>query len=979
MGQVRRGTAQPSTLDPFGGAPYRSTGWGNGGGGQSFRPIPSALPRAYTPGGTGRYAPPHYPGGATKNPLPARGRPAPATIRRPPVQQPRQLPDRPLPRGFNRPPQPVTPRGAGPKPGRFPKGTKPPAATPKGFGQPRVNPTPSPVPQTPQRFDPFRPEPIKPAQPSYKPMPRHGEPGGVPIQRPSPNDVPGLSTPNTIPRAPRLGGPSQGSYVPQSGDYFAINGYFRGISGGIEGPLSGTSPGIVYLSIEFHNEYTPSYLNSDLKYWVWGCYTHFSIGLGRTLKGFSGYVTTVANNEPQYGITSITCTYGCDDRNPNRNYKEPLNIDDGKPFGEPPRSFAPVAPPPLIPDTIPPNLPDIYPGLPDPDYPDVPDDAPAPPDPIEPDPEPESDPDPEEAPSPQVDPAPDVGDGDGDIEPHLPPPIDPDPLGDDPEFPWKSPDPVPDPDFIPTPKPDPGPTPNPDPKPIPLPVPIPIPGPDPGPTPSPDPKPIPLPVPIPIPGPDPGPTPSPDPKPIPLPVPIPIPGPDPGLTPSPDPKPIPLPVPIPIPGPDPGPTPSPNPRPSPIPGDPGSPDGPGNPSDPGGPTPSDPDPYRPQPFDPKPPPPFFPEPPSTPPRFPRLPLPPSLPPFFDDDPKEPNPVDPYSPPDFIPLPKPPSGGQCKNNACLQSIEDSAQGAKDKAAENAAKLDKLSNYFEKFFQILDVELLIVINEKLGPKIPGGLSPVIGRIEKISSSILSTVGVVKEKLEKFAKWSRLGQLVNVLTFIATIHNAYMLSNSLGQTFLSMLSNGLAVFGIKDDNGNPYDLGSLINKSVEETVKAVVGEANYTTMSAEFKKANRIYQATANLLFSIQSLRFSIMGALETIGSWNARIGNALRRWGAVGESSYGWMNPSPNFDNKFTQAIQKADEVVSQVDSVASEVLSAQETVTQIGTQKDELLNSLGLGTEKPLTENKPEKDKATASKAVSVSPNIESTDLVNPGV
>jgi hypothetical protein len=342
-------------------------------------------------------------------------------------------------------------------------------------------------------------------------------------------------------------------------------------------------------------------------------------------------------------------------------------------------------------------------------------------------------------------------------------------------------------------------------------------------------------------------------------------------------------------------------------------------------------------------------------------------------------VDPYSPPDFIPLPKPPSGGQCKNNACFQSIEDAAQGAKDKATEIGKQVDRLADKFEKYFQILDVALLVTINEKLGPKLPGGLSTVIGRIEKISTSVLSTVGVVKEKLEKFAKWSRLGQLVNVLTFIATIHNAYMLSNSLGQTFLSMLSNGLAVFGIKDDSGNPYDLGSLINKSVEDTVKSVVGEANYTTMSADFKKASRIYQAAANLLFSIQSLRFSIMGALETIGSWNARIGNALRRWGAVGESSYGWMNPSPNFDNKFTQAIQKVEDVTSQVDSVASEVLSAQETVTQIGTQKDELINSLGLGTEKPLTENQPEKNKATAAKTVSVSPNIESTDLVKPGV
>jgi predicted RND superfamily exporter protein len=93
----------------------------------------------------------------------------------------------------------------------------------------------------------------------------------------------------------------------------------------------------------------------------------------------------------------------------------------------------------------------------------------------------------------------------------------------------------------------------------------------------------------------------------------------------------------------------------------------------------------------------------------------------------------------------------------------------------------------------------------------------------------------------------------------------------------------------------------------------------------------------------------------------------------------MNPSPNFDNKFTRALERVEDTVSQVDSVSSEILSAQETVTQIGNQKTELLNSLGLGDEKPQAENQPQKTAALAAKAVSVSPNIEATDLVKPGV
>jgi hypothetical protein len=950
-----RRVGQPAVLDPIGGSGFRSTGWGNGGGGQSFRPAPSALPGSYRPSGSAGLPAQNY-----RPQLPGKGRPVPA-IRRPPVRQPQSLPDRPLPRGFNKPPQPATPRGAGPKPGRFPKGTTPARATPKGFGKPRVDPTPPPVPQkVPSRFDPFKPESVKPVNPYYKPIPRPFGPGGFPVNHPLPHTPSELSDPTgkSTPSQPQEFWP-----IKNATTFFAFykwtivfrrsnpnNQWGIGPDHDIEVHADGYGP-ILRVRQNMDPSISTLYMIEYYNSVDW-----FIAGLDTALSRYGGIVwTAIAHND-------FRCVAGCEGNS--------LPVE--RPIWTPPYSSAPptVAPPPVsIPDTIPPNLPEIFPGLPEPDYPDVPDDAPRLPDPVEPDPEPDPE---EESPSPQEVPSPEEV-GDGDIEPHLPPPIDPDPWGDEPEFPWGVPAPKPDSD--PNPTPNPTPTPSPDPKPIPLPFPIPIPGPDPGPTPSPNPRPIPVPVPIPIPGP----TPSPDPKPIPLPFPIPIPGPYPVPTPDPGPTPAPLPFPIPIPGPYPVPTPDPGPRPAPVPGDPGGPGSPGNPGGPGSPGPSEPDPYRPQPFDPKPAPPYLPSPPPTPPMVPRLPLPPSLPPFFDDNPKEPNPVDPYSPPDFIPLPKPPSGGQCKNNACFESIEGAAQGAKDKASEIGKQVDRLADKLEKYFQILDVGLLVLINDKLGPKLPGGLSKWIERIDGLTKGISATVGAIQEKLGKFARWARLGQLVNVLTFITTIHNAYMLSNSLGQTFLSMVSNGLAVFGIKDDEGQAYDLSSLINKGVEETVKGVVGDANYTTMSTEFKKANRIYQASANLLFSIQSMRFSIMSALETIGSWNARIGNALRKWGGVGESAYGWMNPSPNFDNKFTQAIQTAEEVVSQVDSVASEVLSAQETVTQIVTQKDELANSLGLGTEKPLTENKPEKDKATASKAVSVSPNIEPTDLVKPGV
>jgi hypothetical protein len=350
------------------------------------------------------------------------------------------------------------------------------------------------------------------------------------------------------------------------------------------------------------------------------------------------------------------------------------------------------------------------------------------------------------------------------------------------------------------------------------------------------------------------------------------------------------------------------------------------------------------------------------------------------DPKTKEPVPVVQFPPFPVAPKLNSGNACKTaDPCTQQISSGVDSANEKATDIGKQVKDITDALDKALQVADFSLLVLINDKMGPKVEGGLSSQGNRILKLVANVQSTAGAIQEKLGKFAKWARLGQLVSVLTLITTLHNALMLSRSVGETLLSMLSNGLAVFGIKDDGGNPYELGELIGKSVEAAMKETIGTENYTTLSTNFKKANRIYQAAANLGNSIQSLRFSVVSALETIGGWNARIGNALRRSGVVNESSYAWMNPSPNFDNKFTRALERVEDTVSQVDSVASEVLSAQETVTQIGNQKTELANSLGLGTEKPQTEHQPGKTAATATKAASAAPNIEATDLIKPGV
>lgn len=272
-------------------------------------------------------------------------------------------------------------------------------------------------------------------------------------------------------------------------------------------------------------------------------------------------------------------------------------------------------------------------------------------------------------------------------------------------------------------------------------------------------------------------------------------------------------------------------------------------------------------------------------------------------------------------PKAPTNSPCQG-ACQRAIEGRIQGVDDKVGKllqggnNAAQDAALAAILAR---------LAVIDAKLGAQATGGLS---GFLAAMSASF-----------ERLAKWLHLDRILNVLTFATTLHNAYMLSNALTQTLFSMLSNVLSIAGIKDKDGSPIDIGSIIGKTVESYAKSVLGVETVDGIKKEWKKYSRIYQAAANIVYSIQSIGFSILSALEVIGSMVGKIGNALKAGGAIFERAFGWMNIQPNFQNRFFTNIQAATDLVSNLDSVAGEVITIQELTTNLGTQKSELDKAL----------------------------------------
>ena len=269
--------------------------------------------------------------------------------------------------------------------------------------------------------------------------------------------------------------------------------------------------------------------------------------------------------------------------------------------------------------------------------------------------------------------------------------------------------------------------------------------------------------------------------------------------------------------------------------------------------------------------------------------------------------------------------------------------------------------------------LLIQGTLGTPQPGG---IVGLLKTNADSIFARLGEplkdaagniqgISGKLTKIANAMHLPQILNIINLWLTLHNAWMLSNNLATTLFETFDNLLKVFGfaLKDEEGKDLAIGDYLKKSVDSMGKEIFGVASWTSINANVAKANRIYQATANLFNTIRSIQYSILGALEAIGGMNAKIGNQLQKWGVIDGNP--WFNPQPNYQNRFTTGLNNTIDTIESINMVAMETLDARENVERLFTLKDDLGKEINKGETEGKTKADTEKkanDPATPSKA-----------------
>lgn len=239
------------------------------------------------------------------------------------------------------------------------------------------------------------------------------------------------------------------------------------------------------------------------------------------------------------------------------------------------------------------------------------------------------------------------------------------------------------------------------------------------------------------------------------------------------------------------------------------------------------------------------------------------------------------------------------------------------------------------QLADLALLKVIDDKLGAKIPNGLSGGLGRLSKF-------LGV--------------DRIFNILNFLAILHNASMLSASLKITLLETLSSvGNATGLLQTSEGDNVDLNQVFNQGVESLVVSLIGAEAWASMKLNWRKYSSIYRAGTNSLSHIGNMFSSIGNGIETIGENTGKIGNAIRAAGLVRENAYNFMAERMNVHtNKFMTFQTKVGntiEVLEVINEIAENTIEGQEAYTEAVKATAEFKKQLEEAEKNPGIDNK----------------------------
>jgi len=246
----------------------------------------------------------------------------------------------------------------------------------------------------------------------------------------------------------------------------------------------------------------------------------------------------------------------------------------------------------------------------------------------------------------------------------------------------------------------------------------------------------------------------------------------------------------------------------------------------------------------------------------------------------------------------------------------------------------------------------------------------------------LGGVNSFMRKAWETTRMQKVLDLLTFVGVMHNVSMLSRDIGETFFYVVGQGLDIVGIDDEEGNQLDIQQIVSTTVYGYLTGIFGEAFVEGARDSYRKANRIVQSASMVIWTVRSIQDAGLDLMEWIGENTGKIGNALKRFGVVGDRSYPWMAESAQARakgrarfSKLTDTLENAEDRISSYSIATSTVLEVQQETAELGQNWTAFKGSLD-DLPDPWFNNTPVQTAVATETAASVSPNITAADADN---
>ncbi|ANV89228.1 hypothetical protein [Picosynechococcus sp. PCC 8807] len=212
-------------------------------------------------------------------------------------------------------------------------------------------------------------------------------------------------------------------------------------------------------------------------------------------------------------------------------------------------------------------------------------------------------------------------------------------------------------------------------------------------------------------------------------------------------------------------------------------------------------------------------------------------------------------------------------------------------------------------------------------------LLPKLNGIQSKLDQTYNKLVDRFNKLWDYMKMDRILNVINTAASVHNAAMLSRNLAASLLDTIGETLGIIGLKDPDGQAYNLNAILGRSAQDLIVGMIGQQAFNNLSEDWRNWNRIISAGAGVVMSLRNIQWAIAEGVENLNTWVARIGNGLEDDGVVTDRKWPWMRENVGITritglDKLTNTLESAEEITENIYATVASGQEIAESVTQL---------------------------------------------------